>query len=127
MSADSSEKIITILLLAAGLINFLPVIGILSAARLESAYGIAVNEPNLTILLKHRALLFGLLGGVILYAAFNRSLQPLAFVLGFVSMLGFILLCWQADDVNPLLKKIAVIDVIGLVLLFGAFLLKITR
>lgn len=127
MPAELSEKIITGLLLIVGVINFLPVIGLLSATRLESAYGIAVNDPNLAILLKHRALLFGLLGGIILYSAFNASLQPLAFILGFVSMLGFIVICWQTGEANPLLRKIAAIDVVASVMLFAALLLRITR
>ncbi len=127
MSPEISVKIVTGLLLLVGLINFAPVTGLLSAAKLESAYGIGVNEPNLTILLRHRALLFGLVGGFILYSAFNPALQPIAFVWGFISMLGFIALCWQTGEVNPLLRKIAIIDVVGLILLLAALVLRVTR
>lgn len=127
MPPELSTKVVTGLFAIVGLINFAPVIGLLSAAKLESAYGIAVKEPNLTILLRHRALLFGLLGGFILYSAFNPALQPIAFVLGFVAMLGFIVLCWQTGDVNPLLRKIATVDVVGSVLLFAALVVRVTR
>ena len=50
-------------LLIAGAIHLLPLSGVTGAAALERLYGVAVDSPDLALLLRHRAVLFGLLGG----------------------------------------------------------------
>ena len=42
-------------LVVAAVIHLLPLVGVLGPARLSSLYGIAVAEPNLELLLRHRA------------------------------------------------------------------------
>ncbi|MCB0037727.1 MAG: hypothetical protein KDE51_27030 [Anaerolineales bacterium] len=118
--------IISILLAIAGFINFAPLMGILSTKRLTALYGVTINDPNLLILMKHRALLFGIVGGFMLYAVFSPPLQPAAFVMGFISMIGFIIITWGTGGYNPLLKKVAIIDLIAIFLLAIAALLSIT-
>lgn len=108
-----TSKIISALIIFAGLINFAPIIGILSADRLQGLYGLNFEEGNLLILMRHRALLFGLLGAFMIYAAFRPSLQPLALVAGFVAMLGFIGLAWQVGGYNASIGKIMIVDVVG--------------
>ena len=54
------EIIISALLLIVGIINFVPGIGIASANSLINLYSIELNEPNLVILMRHRALLLAL-------------------------------------------------------------------
>ena len=49
-------------LVLVGLIHLLPLSGVLSADQLASLYGLSFSEPNLAILMRHRAVLFGLLG-----------------------------------------------------------------
>jgi hypothetical protein len=61
---------ITIALLLVALIHALPLTGVLGAARLSALYGLAVTEPNLEILLRHRAVMFGMLAALLAYAAF---------------------------------------------------------
>ncbi len=48
---------ITICFLVTGVINFIPLVGVLSKARLETLYGLSIESNELTILLKHRAVL----------------------------------------------------------------------
>ena len=64
------SKGVTLCLIVVGLINFLPLVGVYSAQRLESSYSIVLASNDLIILMRHRALLFGVLGGFILYSAF---------------------------------------------------------
>ena len=84
------EKVITFCLVIVGLINVAPVIGILSAQHLEAAYDVSLKGNDLAILMRHRALLFGILGAFVLYSAFNPSLQPAAMIMVGASMLGFV-------------------------------------
>jgi hypothetical protein len=44
------------------LINFLPVTGALSGKRIQALYGVAVEDSNSEILMRHRAVLFGIVG-----------------------------------------------------------------
>jgi len=64
-------RVITGLIVFAGVINFLPVMGVFSGARIESLYGVELSDPTLEVLLRHRAVLFGLLGGFMIVAAFK--------------------------------------------------------
>ena len=108
-----------ILLFIAGLINFLPVVGILSAGRISGAYDIEVEGPDLELLLRHRALLFGLVGGFLLVAVFVPAWQWQAITIAGLSMLGFLLLAWELAPVNNALVRIAIADLIGLACLLG--------
>ena len=49
-------------LLVAAVIHLLPLVGVVGPTRLSELYGITVSEPNIEILMRHRAVLFGLLG-----------------------------------------------------------------
>ena len=120
-------SMITVLLLIVGLINFIPIIGVVSAEQLTKLYSIKLADNNLIILLQHRALMFGIVGGFIMYAGFNPSLQALAFIAGFVSMLGFIVFALRASTYNQELSKIITLDIIALVLLLIALVLFIFK
>jgi hypothetical protein len=84
--SNNMGKAITFCLVVVGLINFMPVIGVISAQKLESAYSVAIAGNDLAILMRHRALMFGILGAFILYAAFNPLYQPAAMIIGGASM-----------------------------------------
>ncbi len=112
------EKIITALLILVGAINFYPVIGVLSAQALTNLYQIDAQSGDLLILLRHRAVLFGLLGAFIIYSAFKPELQWLAIVFGLVSMLSFIVIAFLVGDYGAGIRKVIIADVLALVLLF---------
>lgn len=57
------------LLALVGLINLVPVVGALSSDGIATAYGVAVEGPDLTLLLRHRAVLFGIVGGLAMVGA----------------------------------------------------------
>lgn len=114
-------------LLLAGLINFIPVVGAISAEQLEKLYGIALLDRDLVILMRHRAILFGLLGVFIIYSAFRESLQTLACIAGLVSMIAFIILAYAAGEFGEVLNKAIVADVIGSVALVGVLIIRRTK
>lgn len=115
---------ISILLIAVGLINFLPVIGVLSAEKLSAAYAVELIGSDIVILMRHRALLFGLVGGFVLYSVWKPSYQSAAMVMAAISMLGFLFFVAAADHYNASIAKIAFIDLVGLACLAIAAVLK---
>jgi hypothetical protein len=67
-----SESVITILLLIVAIIHLVPLIGVLGVAKLEALYGIPLPSNELAILMRHRAVLFGILGVFFVYAAIRK-------------------------------------------------------
>jgi len=118
-----ASDVIATLLFLVGIINVLPAVGLLSSRQLSRLYGVEFGENNTLILMQHRALLFGIIGMFILYSAFTPALQPLAFIAGFISMGGFVLIAQQIGHYNELIKKFVLIDLGALGLLAGAAVL----
>lgn len=115
---------ISVLLLIVGVINFLPVIGVLSAEKLSGAYSVELIGNDIIILMRHRALLFGLVGGFMLYSVFKPSYQSAAMVMTAISMLGFLYFVLATSDYNASISKIAIIDLVGIVCLIIVSALK---
>jgi hypothetical protein len=113
-------RAIPVLLVLVGLVNLYPAVGVVSGAKLHQLYGISIEDPNLLILMRHRAVLFALLGGLIFYSAFRPPLRPVACVLGLASMLSFVLLAWLAGETNAALRRVVVADVVASILLLAA-------
>ncbi len=115
------ERITASALLLVSLIHFLPIAGFAGATKLSSLYGVDISDPNLEILMRHRAILFGIVGALFAYAAFQPKLQPFAFLVGFVSVLSFFYLSYAADNVNHAIRKVVIADIIAFAaLLIGA-------
>ena len=118
------EKLIIALIVVAGLINFYPIVGILSSEMLFNLYKIDSISNDLLILLKHRAILFGLLGGFIIYSAFKPELQIWGIILGLVSMVSFIIIALFTGSYGVGIQKIIIADVIALVSLVISLVLR---
>ena len=99
------------------IIHLLPMMGLLGVDRLESLYGVPIDDPNLAILMRHRAVLFGIVGSLLLYAAVVPQFQPHAFVVGYVSVLSFLVLAWSTGGGNSQIHRVVVADVVALVCL----------
>ena len=118
------NKLLFLLMLLVGVINFLPVLGVLSADRIAAAYDVEVVGSDMEILLRHRALLFGIVGGFVLYSLYNPALQGAALTLAGISMVGFLVLVFSVGGHNAALNRIVIADVAGIACLAGAVLLK---
>ena len=114
------NKLIALLLLIAGIIHLLPLAGVLGGDRLNALYGLALDEPNLQILMRHRAVLFGLLGALLVAAAFIPGLRTLALLGGLLSVISFLLLAWSAPLYNEALRRVVVADWVALACLLLA-------
>jgi hypothetical protein len=117
------QKTITVLLIVVGIIHLLPLGGVLGAERLAALYGLSFEEPNLVILMRHRAILFGILGLFFVYAAFQPALQPLAFVAGFISVISFLGIAWSVGGYNEAIRKVILADLLAAACLLAAVIL----
>ncbi len=111
---------VTVLLLVVGVIHLLPVTGVLGAERLAALYGMEMTDSNLEILLRHRAVLFGLLGGFLIYAAFVPPAQPPAIVAGLASVVSFLWLARPVSEINEALTRVVIADWLALACLLVA-------
>lgn len=106
--------LVSAMLVVVAIIHLLPLPGVLGGSRLNRLYGIPIQEANLAILMRHRALLFGLLGVFFLYAAFHPAFQVTAFIAGFVSVLSFLYLAWSTGGYNSQIRRVCAADIIAL-------------
>lgn len=119
--------IVPVCLLLVALIHAIPAIGVLGPARLAQLYGLPVQEPNLELLMRHRAVLFGLLAAALAWAAFHAPLHRLALVAGFVSVGSFLLLARLTGPLNGALAGVVRADWVALGLLLVAGLTHLLR
>ena len=119
--------LISAMLIIVGVIHLLPLPGILGKARLETLYGLSFSDPNLSILMRHRAVLFGLLGLFLVLAAFQPQYQPVAFVAGFVSVISFLWLAWSVGAYNLQVGRVFRADLVALVCLVVGVIAYIYR
>jgi len=113
--------LVTAMLVMVAIIHLLPLSGVIGSERLASLYGISFGEPNIAILMRHRAVLFGLLGLFILFAAFAPRFQLAAFVIGFVSVVSFLWLAFSVGGYNAAIGRVVTADIVALVcLIVGA-------
>ena len=117
------RAIVTLLFLVAAAVNLLPVIGALSTSRLEGLYGVVVQDPNLEVLMRHRAVLFAIVAGLLAAAAFHPPLRALAIAAGLLSMLSFVAIAGLVGEYNPMLRRVVLVDVAASVALVAAGLL----
>ena len=111
------KYLVSAMLIVAGVIHLLPLSGVLGSERLASLYGLQFNEPNLEILMRHRAVLFGLIGAFMVFAAFKPAYQTVAFIGGFISVLSFFYLAWSVGGYNAQVGRVVIADVVALVCL----------
>lgn len=109
--------LVSTMLIVVAVIHLLPLTGALGSERLAALYGLSFTEPNLAILMRHRAVLFGLLGAFLLLAAFRPALQAIAFIAGFVSVLSFLWLAWSTGSYNAQIARVFTADIVALICL----------
>ena len=105
--------LIAVMFVIVGVIHILPLVGMFGSERLSALYGLRFDEPNLLILMRHRAVLFGLLGAYLVYAAFQPAQQRLALVGAWISVLSFLCFAWQSGGYNAAIARVVWVDVIA--------------
>lgn len=109
-----------IALLFAGIVHLLPVPGVMGANTLTRLYGIDVSDPNTAILMQHRALLFGVLGVLMLSAIALPWLRVTALAVALFSATSFIAVAMAVGGHNQAIGRVVAIDVaVSLLLIVG--------
>lgn len=124
MTAKLAEWALAATLFAAGVIHLIPGIGLLGAQRLHTLYGVSLHDPTPILLLRHRAILFAILGTFFVAAAlFQPGWRVLAAVVALICMVGFIVL---AGDVHSAaIQRVARVDIVVSVALAAALVWRL--
>ena len=107
-------------LVVAALVNLAPIVGVISTKTLVALYGVNLESPDLVILMRHRAILFGLVGSFILLSVFRPALRPLAITAALASMLSFIALALLVGDYSQKIANLIAGDLVASVILIAA-------
>lgn len=112
-----------------GIINILPSILAFIPNKISNSYGIEILNSNYELILRHRAVLFGIVGAIMIYSAMTKRNYLMAAIVGLISMSSFVLLyVITKGEINSELTKIMKIDIAGIsILLFGLVMLKFKR
>lgn len=113
MRADVLNLVLSASLLLTAAIHLLPLAGAFGAAKLLTLYGTVIEDPNIELLMRHRAVLFGLLGTYLLFAAFTPAHQAIGLTAGFISVFSFLLLAMSVGSTNEAIARVIQIDLVA--------------
>lgn len=113
------ERAVVSGLLLVGAVHLLPAVVAVTPSRLPTAYGVSVDGPDLELLLRHRAVLLGLVGAACIAAAFAPPLRGAVVVGALVSVVSFVVLTAATPGTGSPTGRVARIDVGAAVVLLG--------
>ncbi len=107
------EILLRITLFLASLVNLMPFLLSFLPGRISVAYGVEVPNANYELLLRHRAVFFGIVGVLMLYSAVKRIHYSIAIIIGIISMASFVLMYFIiGQPINAELTRVMYIDMI---------------
>ena len=117
------ELIFRICLFISGAINFIPSALAFIPKKITDSYGIDIPDSNYELLLRHRAILLGLIGGYMIYSSISKKNYTSAVILGLISMISFLVLYYLIGNINLELYKVMKFDILAIVILLIGFAL----
>lgn len=116
------ELFFRITLVISAIINLLPFILAFLPEKIGKSYGIELPNINYELLMRHRAVLFGIVGGLLLFSGITKKYYQTSTTIGLVSMLSFMILYLIIEgEFSPELKKVFIIDCFASILLVCGF------
>ena len=116
-----------------GAIHFAPIIGVLGNEQLLALYHVDISATggaasnDLLLLMRHRAILFGIIGSFIICAAFNRPMQFWALISAQINIFSFIALCLLNGNVNESLNKIMLMDILAEIFVISVMIIRLSQ
>ena len=107
------ERVTALSLLIVAIIHLLPTVGVLGSSRLAELYGVEISDPNLLVLMRHRAVLFAALGLLCLAAIFAPGLRTAVLAAGFLSVVSFLVLA-RGEAISDEVQRVVVADYVAL-------------
>jgi len=107
-------------LLIAAVIHLLPLPGLLGAGTLEAGYGLPPLDASTELLLRHRALVFGLMAGLLLAALRWPAWRAPAIALVLASDIGFLVLALTGPPLGTALERVVAFDLASILALLLA-------
>ena len=114
-------------LLLAAAIHLLPVSGVLGSDALFKLYRVRFTDPNLIIMMRHRAVLFAVIAGLMLAACHYDGLRAAAYGAGFVSAGSFVVLALLHPGYSQAIARVVYADIVVLVALSGGLIAQLLR
>ena len=111
-----AERYVQGVLLLAALIHLAPVTGLAGADALQRLYGVDLTDPATLMLMRHRAVLFALIGLPLVIGLVVPAWRLPALLGALISLSAFLALAANLPGLNPALQRAAHID-LGLVAL----------
>lgn len=125
MSLRQRESVLLGCLWLAALIHLLPLAGVSGGSRLQALYGLApIIDPGVDLLLRHRAVLFGVLGMGLVIASLRPDWRLPSIALVLLSDLAFLGLAWSTPTLPPALTRVVHFDLVAVVALGLALLCR---
>lgn len=113
--------IITCLAIAA-VVQLIPLVGLRGAPQLQKLYGVEFTDPQLVLLMRHRAVLLALVGVALIAAIFVPEWRAPAIGLGLLSKISFLVIV-AISKPNAAIARVAKVDAVTAVLLVVAAVL----
>lgn len=124
---NGREWVVRGAMLLAAAVQVAPIVGVLGGRRLRALYGVAVSDPTVELLLRHRAVLLALVGVVIAIGALRPQHRALALTVGLVAKLTFLALSSRSMGLTTERVRVARADVVSSTLLLVAAAVTLAR
>ena len=96
------------------IIHLLPIVGVVGAEKPKALYGLSTSDPGIELLMRHRSVLFGILGLLFGAAALVPTLTVTALLAGLASVVWFLELAWMMPDYGDGIRKIVIAGYVAL-------------
>ncbi|MBP6003794.1 MAG: hypothetical protein KA746_10205 [Pyrinomonadaceae bacterium] len=120
-----TQWIVTGLMLLVGVLNLAPAIVFFAPERSLSLYAIDISEPNLGIVMRHRAILLGLLGAALIYGAFRKEFLVPVIIAALIGKAAFLFLVYSSSGANAEIGRVALFDIGAVAVLIVAIALHL--
>lgn len=104
------DRIASALLVLVGVLNLTPATVFFVPSQMGSLYGLELPADDLGIIVRHRAVLLGLLGAAMIYAAFRKNAVVPVVTGAMIGKVAFLFLVWSVTHTAEM-EGVAMFDI----------------